>query len=269
MSLKNPKEAPPKEAIDDIDAFLQPGDPSPSDLRQQQYWQWTFTLGLEELAKDNAQLPGAPVGWQYVIGNRSGQALSATVDASNKLVGLSRGPAVTAALNAARELKTLPEAADSDYEIRLLTIPGLLTEAFWLKSLEGKPDLIVPFSTAQELRLGHPYPIEKFLKIMRPLAKDWQAGWAKVTKCETESKKGQKEKPPVPRQDAAQPPAGQETAQQLAGLRLAAETQLDDGRETQIRTKARQIMAEKRSRKEREKLIAKQRRWVQRLPNGG
>jgi len=82
-----------------------------------------------------------------VIGNRSGQALSATVS-QDKLVGLSRGPAVTAALNAARELRTLPEAANSAYQIRLLTIPGLLTESFWLKSLGDKPDLIVPFATA-------------------------------------------------------------------------------------------------------------------------
>ncbi len=157
MPLENPKN-PPEQAIDYIDAFLQPGDPSPDNLRQQQYWQWTFTLGLEELAKANAKLPGAAVGWRYVIGDGSGQALSATVDSKNKLVGLSRGPAVSSSLNVASELRTLPEAAEDDYEIRLLTIPGLLTEAFWLKSKDNKKsDLIVPFFTAQKLRLGYPY----------------------------------------------------------------------------------------------------------------
>jgi len=117
MSLKNPQKAPPKDAIDYIDAFLQPGDPSPRDLRQQQYWQWTFTLGLEEVERTKAKLPDADaaVGWRYLIGNRSGQALSATVNRKNKLVGLSRGPAVSAALSAARELRTLPEAAEDDY----------------------------------------------------------------------------------------------------------------------------------------------------------
>ena len=59
MSLENPKvPVATKKAIDYIDAFLQPGDPSPGDLRQQQYWQWTFTLGLEELAKDQRQVAG-------------------------------------------------------------------------------------------------------------------------------------------------------------------------------------------------------------------
>jgi hypothetical protein len=246
MSLENPTVPDAvKDAIKYIDAFLQPGDPSLSDLRQQQYWQWTLTLGLEELAKANTQLLGAPVGWRYLIGNRNGQALAANIDADNKLVDLFRGPAVTAALNAARELKTLPEAADGKYQIRLLTIPGLLTEAFWLKSQDSKPDLIVPFSTAQELRLGHPYPVEKFLKIMQPLAEAWLAGWAKV-------KEPKAQKQEFPKADPGD-------------LRQEAEKRLDDEHETQIRTKARQIMAEKRSKEQQEKLVAKQRQLIKSL----
>ena len=205
--------------------FFQPAI-SPGDLRQQQSWQWTFTIGLEELAKEQVRLPATAVGWRYIIGNRLGQALSATVDSNDKLVGLSRGPAVTAGLRVARELKTLPEAADGKYEIRLLTIPGLLTEAFWLKSLDGKPDLIVPFSTEQELRLGYPYSIEKFLKIMRPLAEDWLRGWAEVSEGEAENKRHRE--------------------QRSAERRQLAEKRLADERETQIRTRTRQIIVENR-----------------------
>ena len=242
MPLENPKN-PPEQAIDYIDAFLQPGDPSPDNLRQQQYWQWTFTLGLEELAKANAKLPDAAVGWRYEIGDGSGQALSATVDSKNKLVGLSRGPAVSSSLSVASELRTLPEAAEDDYEIRLLTIPGLLTEAFWLKSLDNKPDLIVPFSTAQKLRLGHPYHSEVFLNIMRPLAKDWLAGWTKVKEREAANKALHKK-----RSEALQ----KVIATQPAELREAVEIQ--------IRAKARQSRDEKRANEKQEKLIAKQRR---------
>jgi len=181
MSIR-PTSVPPevKKAVEEhIQAFLMPGDPSPHDRNIQRYWQRVVALGLQVLATANdvdknsastVLVQSQEAGWRYLIGTRSGQALYATVDSANKMTGLSRGTKVNTLLQAAGEIKTLPEAADADYDLILLTIPGLLTESFWLKSGDGKSDLIVPFFTSQELRSGHPYPAEKFLKIVTPLA---------------------------------------------------------------------------------------------------
>ena len=54
----------------------------------------------------------------------------------------------------------------------MLRIPGLLIEAFWLKSANAGTDLVVPVLTrARELRVMQAYRIADFLKIARPMAK--------------------------------------------------------------------------------------------------
>jgi hypothetical protein len=159
-----------KRAVDQIELFLSPGDPSHRERSQQRDWQRVMTLGLQDLA--NGQMGASPAGWRYLIGISSGDALYATIDSQGKMTGLSRGPEVTAVFRAAQDLRTLPEAADNDYEPWVLTIPGLLTECFWLKSPGGDKDVVVPFLTSQPLRNGHAYPIDKFLKIVRPWAEE-------------------------------------------------------------------------------------------------
>jgi hypothetical protein len=156
--------------VDRIELFLSPGDPSPRDQGQQRYWQKVFRVRLDAVKKD--KLVPEIAGWRYLIGMRSGNALYATIDSKGKMTGLSRGPEATVAFRAAQEIITLPEAAKKDYHLWVLTIPGLLTECFWLKSTDKKvPDLVVPFFTSQALRCGHVYGIDEFLDIIGPLAK--------------------------------------------------------------------------------------------------
>ena len=122
-----------KAVADHIEAFLMAGDPSPSNQNLlRRYWQQVFALRLEDLAKANgldknkaADLlkKSREAGWRYLIGTRAGQALYATVDSANRMTGLSRGTKVSTILQAAVELRTLPEAADGEYELRVLTIP--------------------------------------------------------------------------------------------------------------------------------------------------
>jgi hypothetical protein len=186
-----------KSAVNQIEFFLRPGDPSPREQGQQRYWQRLTKLGLQELA--NGEMTIVPAGWRYLIAIRSGDALYATIDSQGKMTGLSRGPEATVAFRAAQEIRTLPEASDKDYEPWVLTIPGLLTECFWLKSPAGD-DVIIPFFTSQALRSGHVYPIDKFLKIIRLLAqerlrpdddlraKEGKRDEAKFAECEQQAK---------------------------------------------------------------------------------
>jgi hypothetical protein len=217
-----------KSAVTQIEFFLRPGDPSPRVHGHQRYWQRVLNLGLQDLAK--GQMATAPAGWRYLIGIRSGDALYATIDSQGKMTGLSRGPEATVAFRAAQEIRTLPEAADIDYEPWVLTIPGLLTECFWLKSPGGGNDVVVPFFTSQALRSGHAYSIDKFLKIMRPLAEE-------------------RLRP----EDDLRAKEGKRDEAKFADCQKQAEARIAEENEIRLRTEERRCMAEKRQEEQQKK----------------
>ena len=87
------------------------------------------------------------------------------------MTNLAQGPRVAEALQAAAAVAALPEVRAADYELRLLRIPGLLIEAFWLVSQSGGADLVVPFLTLnKQLQLSRPYPLTDFMNVVQPLA---------------------------------------------------------------------------------------------------
>jgi hypothetical protein len=70
-------------------------------------------------------------------------------------------------------LENLPDLHGRSYDPRLLRIPGLYIEAFWLKPLSpgDETDLVVPYHTPlKDLDPAKPYPIKDFLDRIRPLA---------------------------------------------------------------------------------------------------
>jgi hypothetical protein len=82
-----------------------------------------------------------------------------------------RGPQIAQVLRGARKIEFLREVRAQDYILQMLSVPGLLVEAFWLKSREGGPDLVVPFySVSKEIKVKRVYPMDKFLGIARSLA---------------------------------------------------------------------------------------------------
>jgi len=158
--------------------FLKPGDPSPAEVHPtQRHTQWIYTIGLEPLATDGLKSV-RPIGWRFLTGAGSGMALSAMVGQCNesevpKLTGLSRGPKVTAAVHAAGVLRNLPEAKGGEFEVLVLTIPGLLIEAFWLKTPPdgAETDWFVPFVTiSDDLHPMRLYKRADFLKRVQALA---------------------------------------------------------------------------------------------------
>jgi hypothetical protein len=153
-------------------AFLRPDDPRPPDnQRAIRPAQQVFSLGLEPLSNNQPiRVHAKPANWRFLIAAGSGKGLYATVTRHDhepaEFIGLSRGAQAAVAVQADQDLRKLPAAQAEKYNLCVLTIPGLLTEAFWLKwvapdGTESDPskDLIVPFVTAQKELAG-------------PLAKD-------------------------------------------------------------------------------------------------
>ncbi len=187
MSLNDPKLSPSvRRAFDrNVTAFLRPGDPSPSDApRGAPYEQQVLPLKLEVLMKtlDAASLRETPAaGWRFLMGTRYGRAAYAYVETAGggapEMASLSRGPEAKVALQAAQDLQKLQQVKDRNYELGVLAIPGLYTEAFHLKWMpstdeadDANNDLVVPFFTAQQFQPMSAYPVNVFLKTAQDFA---------------------------------------------------------------------------------------------------
>jgi hypothetical protein len=158
-------------------ALPSPADIFPAALQAQQ----VFYLSLNEAAKNSGTINPPSAGWRFLAGNaNSGQLLARVVQippSQNwKLTGVFYGQRVSDAIAASSYLQNLPEVATNDYELRVLTVPGLNLEAFWLVAQSpASADLIVPFPLASDqlipsLKAQNPYKLVTFLALIRPLA---------------------------------------------------------------------------------------------------
>jgi len=149
--------------------------------------QQVFVLGLGDAA-NQAIGSAVPAGWRLFAGNqkykivmgRVKQATSATT--GWKLTATYHGDPVTNrdrvwdVLEASNQLLLLPEVQTADYELRVLTLPGLNLETFWLVAqAAGASDLVVPFPAApnqpiRELNTAVSYSMADFLLRIAPLA---------------------------------------------------------------------------------------------------
>jgi len=180
MALKTPP--PPEgttEALGALENFLRPGDPPPTRLRipmGQPY----LSVGLRQLADGDEILRPAPAGWRFLLRSEPGQAeqaiaadVNTRAEGAPKMTGVWRGMQIQKLAQAIDELEALPEVRAQDYELRILGIPGLHIEAFWLKPEAGGPDLVVPFrALTKEIQLMRAYPADEFRQISRRMAKD-------------------------------------------------------------------------------------------------
>lgn len=145
--------------------------------------------GLEKLDSINT-----PLYWRFLArgeGAATGAACLATHESSKlppKVMAALNGPEVAEILETAENLNTLPEITGNPnhhYELRVLRIPALCLEAFWLKSLTGTPeeDLIVPYGLVAKdkhtiklpggtsLKKDQAYPVAKFLEDIQSAAR--------------------------------------------------------------------------------------------------
>jgi hypothetical protein len=116
-----------------------------------------YHLGIRDLVRvADPSMDGKLVGWRYyAMGHGADAAIAGDVDLSTppRVIRLSYGPVVRKALAAQRDdVRKVPDIDTTRYEPRLLRVPGLLAEMFWLKSLsQPRPDQdsgwVIPYHT--------------------------------------------------------------------------------------------------------------------------
>ena len=141
-----------------------------------------FTLTLQEAANNTGVINPAFAGWNFFAG---GGAQDKTVLGtvvrrrhSWKLVAVHYGDTVREALQTVLQLRSTPpdRVLTSTYELRLLAVPGLNTEVFWLTGqTPTSADIIIPTSSGASRAVSstlyrQPQVLQSFLADIRPLA---------------------------------------------------------------------------------------------------
>jgi hypothetical protein len=112
-----------------------------------------FNLGLHDLLNVPDPLEAArPVGWRYLLGDGADTSAAAlttlTPEGEHKFASFNSGPYVGGTVEALAASREMPEVADDDLEVRLLTVPGLGLTALWLHG--DTRDLLVPIAPAPD-----------------------------------------------------------------------------------------------------------------------
>ncbi len=113
------------------------------------------------------------VGWRYFAGEATGEVVAGDVSETSPatVTGLITGDAAKKALEAAQAASRVPQAQSTPHELRLLRIPGALTQGFWLKPVNNN-GLFIRYGSSfgVEHDDGRPVPIDGFLGTLRPVA---------------------------------------------------------------------------------------------------
>jgi len=142
-----------------------------------------FVLSTRDLAGGNVASRAKRVGWQVLSSSDTGGTISGELP-EGALAGVRRvasrlqGPAVERAWSVYRQAIKLDQVLKDDYDPRILRIPGLHLEVFWLRHKPDQPNLeqldldyIVAFHTFElELSAQAIVSMREFLRIARPLA---------------------------------------------------------------------------------------------------
>ena len=128
-----------------------------------------YNLGTRDvLANADLKATARLVSWRYFAANdNQSTAVVGDVDATAtpRVTGLSYGALALETLKATQALESMPGLSATHYEPRLLRIPGLLVEAFWLKTMSpgDEADLVVPYHTLiKELSPTRLHPVRDF-----------------------------------------------------------------------------------------------------------
>ena len=115
----------------------------------------------------------AVVGTRYLAVNH-GLAVAADVieeDGRARIASVSSGYRVQQAVDAIPVINRLPDVQRARYELRALSVPGVQTEAYWLKFINGDGDRFVPYVTLNKnLKMGNTYDWGDFLRAIQEKA---------------------------------------------------------------------------------------------------
>jgi hypothetical protein len=160
-----------------------------------------FTLGIPDVLPSGVGMKAAKAsGWRIGVSNR-GAAIAADIytmagggkvplrEGTPRLACIRRGPQVEIMLRAITTLTLLPMAGQlpsSPFNVSLLTMLGLYTDALWLRpKISGStPSLIVPFHTlVDNIRLNHAYTEQELIALLRPIAEKWVSIKSKLSRA--------------------------------------------------------------------------------------
>lgn len=139
-----------------------------------------FTLGLRALHRAEGTPSAKPGSWRFFAGATAddaiaGHCLQDTATGPWRLTNLAYGTRVAQMIDAAKGLDQLTGLSLDGFELRYLTIPGILVEAFWLVAPVGGTDLAVifplpPNQLQRSLNVRAVYELPIFLKIVSTLS---------------------------------------------------------------------------------------------------
>jgi hypothetical protein len=154
--------------------------PTPSQVGVEQRSEQVFLLSLNEAAYHTGSINPPSAGWRFFAGNQQnetvlGRMIQVPPSQTWKLISVFYGESVYQALRASLHLGALAQVAQENYELRMLAVPGLNLEAYWLVAQKaGTPDLVIPYPEGSNQLIkvlsGGPYKMVTFLALIRPLA---------------------------------------------------------------------------------------------------
>lgn len=136
-----------------------------------------FTIPLRDVVDGGGLVNADPAGWRFlaIVENEGALAVDVVNPAGGgtAVASLSRHKLIAAAIANWEKLRNSELARTEDLELRILRIPAMLTEAFWLRAGDGR-EFIVPYLVPDPaLEVMRPYTREDFIAAARPIAKSF------------------------------------------------------------------------------------------------
>ena len=134
-----------------------------------------YVLHLADIAGGKGLSAAKHTAWRFYRGTFAGPAVAIEVGRTARgrrprMTSLSDGHSIQVTFQQVSRVEHLSPVRVADYELRRLKIPGAPT-AFWLKShIEGKDLVVLIAGKLHGLKYLKPYPAERFLAALRPIA---------------------------------------------------------------------------------------------------
>jgi hypothetical protein len=144
------------------------------------FMQQVFTLGLQPINNHSPLREIATNPALRFLASSQEKAVAAELTLGGPqdepwiVTSISTGPGVNQAFQAAQHVNAIESQLGGDadrYQLRVLRIPALSVEGFWLADpLHEERDKIVPYYAGRNLDVMQPYPVADFLASLRPSA---------------------------------------------------------------------------------------------------
>ena len=183
-----PPEAVEHATREGVKRFLSPGDPRLAVLsgssKGERWRERIFVLGIKPVIGGiPLEKAAMPVGWRFLVRDGSGEFAACCVTepppgGRPRLASILHGKRLEPYFDASERIEAiaLGQTQAERYQLRTLTIPCLLIEAFWLVPESGEGGFIVPFiSMIPEFANMPVLNVGNFLETCKPLAVGRQA----------------------------------------------------------------------------------------------